>query len=183
MPVSLVRGEGFKLSIHTQVPNAAFHINSKPPCRGGNESLFILPMGGVPLSCETVVTVKKQDRAGVWKPVKHDTFLVEEQYENIPAALWGKELSGDGSMIEHALTGVLLTPKETEVYVFPDSPVDLDRMAEEEVDDRRKLLLWLNDRGMELEGDGRIGSLAENAENLFTEQITFCRDIAVYGEE
>ena len=59
MPVSLVRGEGFKLSIHTQVPNAAFHINSKPPCRGGNESLFILPMGGVPLSCETVVTVKK----------------------------------------------------------------------------------------------------------------------------
>lgn len=220
MPVSLVRGEGFKLSIHTQVPNAAFHINSKPPCRGGNESLFILPMGGVPLSCETVVTVKKQDRAGVWKPVKHDTFLVEEQYENIPAALWGKELSCDGSMIEHALTGVLLTPKETEVYVFPDSPVDLDRMAEEEavlkdwcfcrpvyrvkeeedkelsnqefsktamadaaVEDRRKLLLWLNDRGMELEGDGRIGSLAENAENLFTEQITFCRDIAVYGEE
>ena len=44
----------------------------------------------------------------------------------------GEELSGDGSMIEHALTGVLLTPKETEVYVFPDSPVDLDRMAEEE---------------------------------------------------
>ena len=73
--------------------------------------------------------------------------------------------------------------KEEEDKELSNQEFSKTAMADAAVEDRRKLLLWLNDRGMELEGDGRIGSLAENAENLFTEQITFCRDIAVYGEE
>lgn len=128
--VSLVRGEALKLSIHTQIPNQVFCAGESNCVRQENRELYVLPMGGCPLACKAIVTVEKQVGTGRWTPVRDDTFVVTEQCENLPGALWGKELSENVPLVEGALTGLLIEPKELTYYRFPQKePVDFDRIA------------------------------------------------------
>lgn len=128
--VSLVRGEALKVSIHTQIPNQAFCVGESKRVQQENQELYVLPMGSCPLACKAIVTVEKQVGAERWTPVKEDTFVVTGQYENLPSALWGKELSENAALVEGALTGLLIEPKEIAYYCFPQKEaVDFDRIA------------------------------------------------------
>lgn len=211
--VSLVRGETLKLSVHTRIPNQSFRVGESKRVRQENRELYVLPMGGCPLACEAIVAVEKQVGAGRWAPVREDTLVIAAQYESLPGALWGKELSEDAPLVEGALTGLLIEPEEIAYYRFPEKEaVDFDRiaggeavkrewtvreaewmvreedkgetnrefsntaMSAESVRDRRDLFAWFSSLGLALDASGEIGSLAGEAENLFTEQIGFCHD-------
>lgn len=131
--VSLVQSSEVKLLLHTQIPNHTIRLScadgSAAVCAAQTE-LHILPMGGVPLNCETVVEIEKKTADG-WRPEEMEIFSISGQYEDLPAAMWGKRLSENDTLIKGALTGILLEPKAVEYYYFPsEEPLDLDRMAE-----------------------------------------------------
>lgn len=132
---SLVQSSEVKLLLHTQIPNQTIRIGcterGAAVCSSQTE-LYILPMGGSSLQCETVVQIEKKTAAG-WRTEEKNIFGISGQYEDLPAAMWGNKLSENDTLIKGALTGILLEPEAVEYYCFPpEAPLDLDRMAEGE---------------------------------------------------
>lgn len=175
--VSLVRGEALKLSIHTQIPNQAFRVGETKLTRKENRELYVLPMGGCPLACEAIVTVEKQTGAERWVSVREDTFVVAEQCENLPGALWGKELSEAAPLVEGALTGLLIEPKEITYYRFPPTePVDFDRIAGAEAVKREwtvREAQWMVQEEDKGETNREFSNVAMSAESVRDRQDLF----------
>ncbi|MDD3360210.1 MAG: hypothetical protein PHW34_00880 [Hespellia sp.] len=132
--VFLARSEELSLVIKTKLPNNGIQVNEALERKSNGKPNYVLPMGGKELSCFTDIQVERcvSTHQDTWECVDSESLLTETIVENLPQALWGKELTNGSGMVEDALTGVRLRPAPIPYYLFPEEPVDLDRLAYEE---------------------------------------------------